>query len=371
MMPRKLPKYIQAFVDSNGHARHYFRRKGYPLTTLPGLAWTPQFMAAYGEALQSSEELLAKAKGTKPRRDAQPVERVTKGSLAALIRHYKLAKFKELGEETQSFYTRLFVRLERSAGPLPVAKLTEADIQHMIDVRAAGHGIEAGNHLRRVFRLLMQFAKERGYRSDNPAANILKKKHPKGKRRGWATLSEDDIELYFKKWELGTPQHLAMTVLLWTGQRRKDIVALGPHSVIGGYTLANLKGRSIALIQSKTGKPLEIPLAPALADALTACKITADAPAFILTDKGKKRSFKAFTGQFTDWGRAAGIKGQCSPHTLRKAAARRLAEAGCTVHQIASITGHDSLEEIERYTKEAAQKGLGKIAIESLHRAKG
>ena len=134
-----------------------------------------------------------------------------------------------------------------------------------------------------------------------------------------------------------------MTLLLWTGQRRKDTVAIGPHSVIGGYGVGELTGRSIALTQSKTGKDLVIPIAPALADALIACNITADAPAFILTEKGQPRSFKSFTGQFTAWGRAAGIKGQCSPHTLRKAAARRLAEAGCTVHQIAAITGHDSL----------------------------
>src|SRR5262245_40005924 len=30
----------------------------------------------------------------------------------------------------------------------------------------------------------------------------------------------------------------------------------------------------------------------------------------------------------------------CSAHGLRKAAARRLAEAGCTAHEIGAITGH-------------------------------
>ena len=39
------------------------------------------------------------------------------------------------------------------------------------------------------------------------------------------------------------------------------------------------------------------------------------------------------------------------PKTSRKAAARRLAEAGCTVHEIAAITGHTTLKEVERYTK--------------------
>jgi integrase len=37
-------------------------------------------------------------------------------------------------------------------------------------------------------------------------------------------------------------------------------------------------------------------------------------------------------------------------HGLRKAAARPLAEAGCTTHEIAAITGHKTLSEVERYT---------------------
>jgi hypothetical protein len=40
----------------------------------------------------------------------------------------------------------------------------------------------------------------------------------------------------------------------------------------------------------------------------------------------------------------------------RKAAARLLAEAGCTEHEIAAITGHASLREIARYTKAADQQ---------------
>jgi integrase len=48
---------------------------------------------------------------------------------------------------------------------------------------------------------------------------------------------------------------------------------------------------------------------------------------------------------------------------LRKAAARRLAEAGCTEHEIAAITGHASLAEVQRYTKGANQKRLAEAAM--------
>src|SRR5215813_5272611 len=47
----KLPKYVQAFVG-DGRAYHYFRRRGSPRVRLPGLPWSPEFMAAYQRALE-------------------------------------------------------------------------------------------------------------------------------------------------------------------------------------------------------------------------------------------------------------------------------------------------------------------------------
>jgi hypothetical protein len=41
----------------------------------------------------------------------------------------------------------------------------------------------------------------------------------------------------------------------------------------------------------------------------------------------------------------------------------RLAEAGCTVHEIATISGHASLREVERYTKAFDQVRLAKKAF--------
>jgi integrase len=53
-------------------------------------------------------------------------------------------------------------------------------------------------------------------------------------------------------------------------------------------------------------------------------------------------------------------------HGLRKAAARRLAEAGCTEHEIAAITGHASLREVQRYTRAADQTRLAIATIEKV-----
>ncbi len=59
---------------------------------------------------------------------------------------------------------------------------------------------------------------------------------------------------------------------------------------------------------------------------------------------------------------------RCVTHGLRKAAAGRRAEAGCSANEIAAITGHASLEEVARYTKAAEQKKLARSAMDRLAR---
>ena len=47
----------------------------------------------------------------------------------------------------------------------------------------------------------------------------------------------------------------------------------------------------------------------------------------------------------------------CVFHGLRKAALTRLADAGCTTHEFAAISGHKTLSEVERYTKGQIKPG--------------
>ena len=46
-----------------------------------------------------------------------------------------------------------------------------------------------------------------------------------------------------------------------------------------------------------------------------------------------------------------------------------MADAGCTVHEIAAVSGHRSLKEIERYTREADQARLARQALDRQLRA--
>jgi len=54
---------------------------------------------------------------------------------------------------------------------------------------------------------------------------------------------------------------------------------------------------------------------------------------------------------------------------LRKAACRRLAEAGCSANEIAAISGHASLREVERYTRAADQARMARNAVARIRSA--
>ena len=83
----------------------------------------------------------------------------------------------------------------------------------------------------------------------------------------------------------------------------------------------------------------------------------------LTTAFGQPFSLKGFGNFVSDAFRAAGLPARCKAHGLRKAAARRLAETGCTAKQIQAITGHKSLEEVERYTRKADQTRPARQAV--------
>src|SRR3546814_2452913 len=86
---------------------------------------------------------------------------------------------------------------------------------------------------------------------------------------------------------------------------------------------------------------------------------------FILSEHGKPYSRKGFGNKFRQWCDEAGLK-ECSAHGLRKAAARRFAEAGCSNQQIKAWNGHTTASEVSRYTAAADQQALSDAAAEML-----
>ena len=119
---------------------------------------------------------------------------------------------------------------------------------------------------------------------------------------------------------------------------------------------ASQDGATLTLTQEKTGAKLELPVHPDLAHLLE----LAPRPhvSILTTMQGRPFTGRRLSTRFAEPLIAkAGLPDRCVAHGLRKAAARRLAEAGCSAHQIQSITGHASLAEVQRYAAAADRRG--------------
>lgn len=165
------------------------------------------------------------------------------------------------------------------------------------------------------------------------------------------TWTDDEIAQFEAQWPVGSKQRLGFDLLLHTAQRSGDVRQMTIHQIAGDRVIVR---------QEKTGQPIDIPQHPCLQKSLAASKL--GHLVLLTTSNGKPYSEKGFGNWIKKAAVSAGLP-HCSAHGLRKAAARRLAEAGCSVHEIMAITGHQSLKEVERYTREANRRGLADGAM--------
>jgi integrase len=337
---RRVPKYVHSFTDRHGKQRYYFRRPGFERAPLPGLPWSPQFMAAYEAALA----------GQAPKVGSTHVKAGTIRALA--ISYFNSSGFRSLAPSTQSTYRNIIERFCRQAdkigkayGDKSVAALRR---ENVVKLMASCDTPHSANGLRKALRALMKHAVELGWRVDDPTLEV---KAARVKSDGYHSWTDDEIAQFEKRHPLGTKGRLAMDLLLYTGQRRSDVVRMGRQHVRDGWL--NLK-------QCKTGVELAIPVLPQLALSIEAS--ANDHLTFLTTEFGRPFTAAGFGNWFRKQCNSAGLHG-CSAHGLRKAAARVLAEAGCTAHEIGAITGHTSLREIVRYTMAAEQKKLAASAM--------
>ncbi|MCB2097503.1 MAG: tyrosine-type recombinase/integrase, partial [Parvularculaceae bacterium] len=107
-----------------------------------------------------------------------------------------------------------------------------------------------------------------------------------------------------------------------------------------------------------------VPIHPQLSASLAA--VPSSGLALLQRQTGQPYTKGGLDNWFRRKREAAKIGPGLSPHGLRKAAGRRLAEAGATAHEIMSILGHKSLREVQRYTADADQKRNAAAAMAKL-----
>lgn len=336
--------YVNRYRDRHGHLRHYFRRPGFKSVALPGLPGSQEFMQAYQQAEMAARPTESKA---------------VAGSITALIDAYYLSdNFKALQPDTQRNYKRIlnaFLVTFKECANLPAKRLETRHLYAIFDKMADKP--EARNNLLKRLRSVCKFAVDRGLLATDPTAGIRLAKRRTDGFRAW---TDNDIEKFRAFWPEGSRARLALALLLYTGQRRSDVVRMGWQHVRDGQ---------IAVTQDKRNpgapaKVLKIKIHDALQaelDRLAKTNLT-----FLMTEYGKPMTKVGFTNWFRDCAKKAGLPANSSPHGLRKAASRWLAESGCSTLEIAAITGHSSLREVERYTQSARQEHLANTAISKI-----
>ncbi len=334
----KLPRYVQR-VFKRGIPYHYLRHRGFPRVSLAGEPWSAEFMATYEAAM-----------GDKP-----PVglgHEIEPGTATAVgLAYLRSRGFLDLAPSTRYLRRLAVERFMAEYGVWPIHAISRSVVVEMLELMADTPG--AGRNFLSMVRALMLFAVERGLRRDDATVGIKRPRLRKGS--GFYSWTEDDIAAFEARFPLGTMARLALALLLYTGQRRADVVKLGRQ---------HLRGDELHIRQQKTGAVLALPVHAELRQAIDAMP-PAEHLTF-LTLKGAPFAPDGFTQWFRRLSRSAGLPAGASPHGLRKACCRRLAEAGCPANVIAAISGHRSLREIERYTRAADQARLARMGMAAM-----
>jgi integrase len=191
----------------------------------------------------------------------------------------------------------------------------------------------------------------------NPAKDVPFLKVEGGGFHAW---TDEELDRFEATYPLGTRERLAYAVLLYTGQRRGDVVRMGRQHID--------KDGCIALKQEKTGMDVTLPILKPLREALDAGP-TGDL-AFIVGARGLPMTKEAFGNWFRVVCNAADVP-DCSAHGLRKSGARRAAEQGATTAELNAIFGWTGAKMASLYTESADRKRLAKGAMSKLDKNEG
>jgi enterobacteria phage integrase len=181
----------------------------------------------------------------------------------------------------------------------------------------------------------------------DPSAGI---KRPKTKEiRAW---TDAELSKFEARWPIGSKQRTAYALMLYAGTARVDV-----HRM----TWRQVDAAGVGYVRNKTGVGVDLGLHSALQEALAASP--RNHVTILNTEYGKPFTVDGFSQFMRDAISEAGLPLDCKPHGLRKTLGRRMADAGCSAHEIMAALGHTTLAEAERYTREADRRRGGRQAV--------
>jgi len=225
-----LPKHCTKCIDRHGKPRIRFRKPGVSIY-LTGIPWSEDFMRQYAAALE----------GVKSQARNLGSERTLPGSFNALaVSYYRSADFHDLAPISKRNRRNVIERFRAEHGDKPIARLERTNIQDLISAKA--NTPEAANVLLKTLRLLLNYAVFIGMIPSNPALGV---KGYRSKGDGHHTWTEEEVAQFDRRHPAGSKARLALALLLYTAQRKSDIVRMGWQ---------HIKGDIIAVRQQKTAR---------------------------------------------------------------------------------------------------------------------
>lgn len=353
-----LPKYVVEYEVPKGSGKWfiYFRKAGEKDIRMRGTPGSAEWEGLY-------RRLLA---GERPYDERPSVGAAGENTFAWLCQQYMASsQFAGLDARTQRvrrgiiehcMHEPIVLDGKLTFGEMPMTRFTAKSVAALRDKKKDLP--EAANGRVKAIRAVYTWAclAEVGLAVTNPARDVAYRKsdNPDG-HHSW---SLDDVERFEARHPVGGKARLALALLLYTAQRRSDVVLLGRGHEVNGGTWLHLTQQ-----KNRRNKPvtLDIPIRPelrAILDASPVGDIT-----YLVNEFGRPFTANGFGNWFRK--RCDEVEPplrDCSAHGLRKAAAARLADNGATAHEIMAITGHKTMKEVERYTRAASQKLLAASA---------
>jgi integrase len=235
---------------------------------------------------------------------------------------------------------------------IPLTRMTEDAVEVLRDRKVQTP--EAANARVKAMRQVFKFAVRKKLTPRNPAREV---EYFKSGSTGFHTWTPEEVQQFEARHPIGTKARLALALMLFTGQRRSDVIRYGRQHAKGGrITFTQYKGRN------RKPKRLTLPILPTLQkiiDATPCGDLT-----FLVNDWGRPFTDAGFGNWFRDRCVEAGVPGRA--HGLRKAGATIAANNGATSRQLMAIFGWDTLKEAERYTRGADQLRLAEAAMHML-----
>jgi integrase len=270
------------------------------------------------------------------------------GTLGMVITKYiRSPDWASLRPKTRLSYERAFAVL-KPLTEMPLIKLDRAFIFNLRDTKILPkYGTWLANYTVTVLTITLRFAEDRGWLTDNPLAQKIKKiriaRDSRAANRPW---TEDECRVVVER----APSHLLVPIALamCAGLRKSDFLTT---------TLASIKDGAISVRTSKRGVVITLPVHPILQRAIAArpksdaLQIAVNSRGFPWTETGFNASFRPFKKELE----MEGLIGTgLTPHGLRHTLGTRLREAGADNRTIADILGQKSTSMAQHYSEGAS-----------------